>query len=126
MVIDHVGYVNEIVLFRLIGRVAFPIYAFSLVEGYMHTSNIKMYIFRLLYCAVISEPIFDLFFFRRLTMESQNTVFTLSLGLLTIYSIDRCKYKKSLLIVGVALGVLLRVDYSYSGVLIICVFFIWR
>ena len=43
MIIDHYGAIfqGNIIIYRIIGRLAFPIYCFLLVEGYTHTSNIK-------------------------------------------------------------------------------------
>ena len=45
-----------------IGRVAFPIFAFMIVEGYFHTGNLRQYVMRLLLLAVISEIPFNLMY----------------------------------------------------------------
>ena len=55
MTFDHVGYFLEnyencqeiATIFRIIGRLAFPLFIFLLVEGIIHTKNIKNYLSRL-------------------------------------------------------------------------------
>ncbi len=132
MIIDHVGatifpysvYPNMIIL-RVIGRIAFPIFAFLIVEGYMHTKDVKKYGIRLLAFAVISEIPFDLAFFGKIfMMEYQNVFFTLVLGLLGLYAYDKLKDKNkvlgSLAVFAVGLlALLLKTDYNIFGVLII-------
>ena len=48
MLIDHIGLVlfPEEQIFRIIGRLAFPIFAYTLTEGFLHTGNIKKYLIR--------------------------------------------------------------------------------
>ncbi len=62
MLIDHFGVVvwPQIEIFRIIGRISFPLYIFLLVEGFYHTKSRKRYFFRLLLLAVISEIPFDM------------------------------------------------------------------
>jgi hypothetical protein len=56
MIIDHIGaaFFPEITLFRTIGRIAFPIFAYQLAIGYRHTSNLAAYAKRLFIFACIS------------------------------------------------------------------------
>lgn len=56
MLIDHIGYMffEEIRLFRTIGRIAFPIFAYQLAMGFKHTSSRVRYCGRLAIFSVIS------------------------------------------------------------------------
>ena len=94
MIVDHCG----LVLFagtslylpcRILGRIAFPLYAFLITEGYVHTRSVKKYAGRLLVFAVLSEIPFDYAFFRTpFYMGYQNVFFTLVLGLGALVCLD--------------------------------------
>ena len=117
---------------RYIGRIAFPIFCFLLVEGFLHTKSLSKYALRLAVFALVSEIPFDLAFHRTLVYrESQNVFFTLLIGLLVI-SFDRwCRENPTLspvlntllslaaLLSGAALAEFLCTDYGYIGVLAI-------
>ena len=97
MFIDHLGYAvhnGSFSSFNYIGRLAFPIFAFQISEGYIHTKNIKKYFLRLLLFAVISQLPFMIFnSILNIHKLYLNTLFTLFLGLVSIYIYDKCKYK---------------------------------
>ncbi|WP_322171170.1 TraX family protein [Acutalibacter caecimuris] len=63
MFIDHVGYrlYPGVDLLRMIGRLSFPVFAFMLVEGFIHTANRGKYVQRLALFAVASEAPYQLF-----------------------------------------------------------------
>ena len=77
---------------RSVGRMAFPIYCFLLVEGFKYTSDRTKYALRLVCFAAISEIPFDMAFNNgKADMSSNNVFFTLFIGLLTIIVIDWIK-----------------------------------
>ena len=81
-------------VFDILGRIAFPLFAFFLVEGFFKTGNRKKYLFYLVFFGIISEIPFDMFqssvFFEP---NSNNVMFTLALMLITIWIIDTLKLK---------------------------------
>lgn len=126
---------------RQIGRIAFPIYCFLLVEGAERTSNRWKYAARLGAFALLSEIPFDLAFSSSvLEFGYQNVFFTLFLGLVTIMalgSLERLwaertsKLLEAVLAAGIAcagmgLAALLRTDYDWRGVACILLMYFLR
>ncbi len=129
MMIDHAGYVlfPQYLVLRMIGRLAFPIYCFLLVEGAMHTGNIRKYEIRLLVFALISELPFDYAFYGGIRWESQNVFFTLFFGVLAI---DLARHSKNKLMVGlifiliVAVAEVMGTDYGGAGIVFIFCYYL--
>lgn len=129
MIIDHYGAIfqNSINIYRIIGRLAFPIYCFLLVEGYLHTNDIKKYAKRLFIFALISELPFDLAFYGKLGFTHQNIFFTLLIGLGAMYFLDnKEKYnikKGSIFLISGILAIVFSVDYNFIGIIYILAFY---
>ena len=108
---------------RMIGRLAFPIYSFLITEGYIHTHDKKKYGSSLLCFALISEIPWNLEHSGRLLYRSQNVFFTLFLGFLGIWALDRFRkepWKASLLVLLLfGASVLAKADYGWKGFLFI-------
>lgn len=124
------GMLNRISdLFDILGRIAFPIFIFLLIEGYFHTRNKWKYLGTLLLFGIISEVPFDMctsaVFFEP---NWNNIMFTLSFVLAIIWIIDVLKeklnkplwYVVSILIVAVMCFVAMNLglDYEHHAVLI--------
>ena len=132
MFIDHIGYIfsdGKLSNFNVIGRIAFPIFAFQISEGYVHTKDLKKYFFRLFLFALVSQIPFMLFEKSFDDKYSLNVFFTLFIGLLAIFIYDKCKYKFLGIIAAIALGVFaqyINTDYGAYGIAIIFIFYIFK
>lgn len=150
MMLDHMCYtvIRGNMWMTWVGRIAFPIFAFLIVEGFFHTKSVKKYALRLFIFALISEIPYDLM--RSAAVFNpfeQNVYWTLLIGLLVIWAIDkpfnelvnsknqveRSKKMVRLVIVGfaaIAVGCMASLigftEYHYAGVLTILMFYLLR
>lgn len=127
---------------RDIGRIAFPIFCFFLVEGFFHTGNLKNYTFRLFRFALISELPYDFALGKSLfDWKHQNVYFTLLLGLLfmiTLSALDRKTPRNkaeryvlrflqiSVCVIPLFLAKHLYTDYRFRGVMLIEILYAMR
>jgi len=117
-----VAWIN--VFMRGIGRVAFPIFCFLLVEGAHHTRNPRKYALRLSLGMVLSEIPFDLAFFGGPTWAHQSVMVTLLLGFGMIQGMKRVKHIWKLICIlpFYLVAEWLHTDYAGEGILIIAMF----
>lgn len=125
-------------IMRMIGRIAFPIYCFLLVEGFEYTRNRIKYAQRLLLFAAVSEIPFDLLFNARvLEFGYQNVFFTLFCGLAVmtglrwaeehmVNRIAKSLVSVAIMAAGMAAAQFLRTDYAAIGVMCIIVMYLFR
>lgn len=131
MLCDHFGdaILKPFSFFNVLGRIAFPIFAFQLTEGYIHTKNLKKYFKRLIIFAIISQIPFMLFSSTFTSRFSLNIFFTLFIGLFAIYIYDKSHNKFLGILVTIflcALAQLIKTDYGAWGVCIIMIFYIFK
>lgn len=132
MFTDHISYILfncKVSFCNYIGRIAFPIFAFQLSEGYTHTKNLKKYFLRLSIFAVISQIPFILFHSIITKEFCLNIFFTLLLGLLAIFLYDKLNNKFLGILCGICLCIIAKYthcDYGFYGVAIILLFYIFK
>lgn len=146
--IPYDGLMRFYTILRYIGRIAFPIYCFLLVEGFQKTRNKTRYALRLGAFAFISEIPFDLAFSSKvLEFDYQNVFFTLFIGLLTMIAMEAAQsrlengtgaktggtpilvqylFKLLILAAGALLAEAMHTDYGATGVLCIIVLYLFR
>jgi len=128
MLLDHIGaYLVPWAWLRMVGRLAFPLYCFLLVQGIAHTSSLRRYGMRLLLFAVISEVPYDLLKYGKLDFGGQNAIVTLLLGLCMIAAMKRTHalWKECAIAVTFAVAAaLLQVEYGSFGIALIAVMYL--
>ncbi|MDD6525478.1 MAG: TraX family protein [Firmicutes bacterium] len=115
-----------------IGRIAFPIFAFLITEGYIHTSNINKYIKRMVIFAIITEIPFNLMVSASpIYPFHQNVLWTFVISLLTLKYLNFDNTKnifKSILIIllAIIIATVTMCDYFGAGVMMVVGFYIFR
>ena len=136
----HIRGTARFVCSKVIGRIAFPLFCFLLAEGFFHTRDRKKYLLRVVLFALISEIPFDLALFggRRWYPGYQNTLWSLSLGLLLFFLLNKVEEYRDLsaltarVIKAALVGLvcmaahLLHTDYGARGILCLAAFYFLR
>ena len=119
-----------------VGRIAFPIFAFQVAEGFQRTHDRKKYLLRMLVFALISEIPFNYLYYSSPVFPfHQNVMFTFFIALLLMLGLEKVRSKGAGLYilaavlslpVGYFLGTLGMVDYYGSGVVTVLIFYLCR
>ncbi len=124
MFVDHAGAIlfDNALWMRGVGRLALPIFAFLLAEGFRQTRDLPGYLGRLLILAAISQPIYT-FAFAHYPTHDLNICFTLALSLaaLALHEKSGKLWPVFLCMVAAELG-----DFSYGGSGVLLVFILYR
>ena len=124
-------------LFSILGRIAFPIFVFFIVEGFFKTRSRKKYLLTLLVFGIISEVPFDMFTSKTFFDPYwNNMMFTLALCLIMIWLVDILKgriknrllwYIVSIFVVAifVFMAMQLTLDYDYHAIVVAYLFYIF-
>lgn len=126
-------------VFDVLGRIAFPLFSFFIVEGFFRTHSRKKYLLNLLFFAVISEIPYDMFSSKVfLEFRLNNVLFSLALSLISIWILDefRNKFEEKLgnfwilfsiplLIVMYFVSIFVSGDYDFHAILTAFFFYIF-
>lgn len=136
---DNAGLYAVYMVLRYIGRIAFPIFCFLLVQGFAHTRDKRKYALRLGLFALLSEIPFDLAVSSAvLEFQHQNVFFTLFIGLVTMIAYEAVEKKEEwsgvlkvvcwivIVLAGMGIAKFLRTDYDAIGVFCIMMLYIFR
>lgn len=120
-------------LMRCIGRLAFPLFAFLLVEGFLHTHDRMKYGRNLLLFALLSEIPYDLVRHGHLFAAGQNVFFTLFLGFLALWAVRKWEegnyspIRLAIMLFSlIGLGIVFHTDYGSTGVGFILLLYVLR
>lgn len=125
MVCDHVGlmFFPQVSLLRIIGRLAYPIFAYMIAEGCKYTKNRKRYFGMIFGLATVCQIVYYIFD----GSLYLSILFTFSLSILGIYALDGCKRTPGLpagFMLGAAIGLiwaanqLFIIDYGFWGCMV--------
>lgn len=128
MIIDHVGVVffPSQILFRVIGRIAFPLFCWGIATGVDHTRDWRRYALRILIMGMVTQP----FFMLALTHNwaQLNVMATLLLGLLSVVGMRYKRYGSAIWapILCLSVAMVVEMDYGWRGVLLIILMYLAR
>jgi len=132
MLVDHLGAVvfPNVPELRIIGRIAFPIYAWCLIVGFHYTRSVPKYLGRILVTGLLCQPLYAYVMNHMGNTGNRlwdvfgvkpNIFITLFLGLAALWGIREKKFYSQIWapVAAIALATVLKVDYGWKGVLFI-------
>ena len=132
MVVDHFAYylmeegtmLYEVM--RCFGRIAFPVFAFLIAEGFRYTRNRMRFFLQLLIFAIISEIPWYLL---NGADGTHNVMFTLALGVVALATFEKLKKDGTLcccvILLIAFIAIWSGVDYEWRGILVIVIFYLF-
>ena len=144
MVFDHVGdmFFPEMTWMRMVGRLAMPIFAFCITEGYIHTRDKKKYLLRMGIFALISEVPFDLAFDGKIGFSHQSIMLSFFISIVALmlfdlirgakietkggYSVWRTILGVLVVIAMAAVAMLAKADYTMFAVGSVFLFYVFK
>ena len=130
MIVDHVGvaFYPRVYELRLIGRIAFPLFAWCLCVGAVYTRNIWKYALRLLIVGTLAQPIYS--WAMNHQWSNLDIFFELLIGLLAIAGIQKnwkgSRYWGPVLALIAGLALPLKNSYGWQGILFILLLYACR
>ena len=137
MLADHIGYLffPQALWMRCVGRLAFPIFAFQVAEGWYRTHDCRRYFLRLALCGLLSEIPFDLAIGGQLIDPGyQNVLWTFCIAAAALWAMEALRRLQIPLplvalcagAAGYLLGEWMQADYFGPGVLLVLAFALCR
>ena len=138
MLVDHMGYLlfPTAMWMRYVGRLAFPIFAFQVAEGWYRTHDRRRYFLRLALCGLLSEIPFDLAISGQpIDPGYQNVLWTFCIAAAALWAMEALQRRLQIPLplaalcagaAGYLLGEALQSDYFGPGVLTVLVFALCR
>lgn len=126
MLIDHIGlaFHPDMDMFRVVGRLAFPLFAYQVATGLLHTSDTEQYASRLFFFGFLSQLPFT-FVLQTLRL---NILFTFAFAVLIVHFIENKKYLQFAILYAVmsSIYLLFGFDYGFYGILSVIGFYVIR
>ncbi len=137
MIVDHIGVYFAFLMssevysaLRIIGRIAMPIYAFFIVQGFLKTSNLKKYIFRISLLAIVSQVLL-VFMYKICPREDVsfcittcNIVFNFALILIVLRMLERNIIKRDIIAINNNKKILDKLIRALIIILVLLIYFI--
>ncbi|MBQ3303786.1 MAG: hypothetical protein IJH03_04505, partial [Clostridia bacterium] len=148
MLIDHTGkmFFSQYRIMRIIGRLAFPLYAYCIAVGGVYSKNKLKYLSRILLMGLISQPFYAVALahtvpamyaerfadnplgavmnFYVQSWAVPNIMLTLALGLMLIWSLREGQYVCALSVALLVWKAQNAVNYGWRGVALIALFYL--